>query len=101
MRALPAFVGQARNISGRTESRFDDIFVGYLGNISMLEEVRILLRRKYPEAYVLVDPIMADHGVILQELHWKPMENHAEALSAVTLLRRTIRKAVFWAGENV
>ena len=62
MRALPAFVGRSAEHLWENGIRFDDIFVGYLGNISMLEEVRILLRQ-YPEAYVLVDPIMADHGV--------------------------------------
>lgn len=43
MRALPAFVGRSAEHLWENGIRFDDIFVGYLGNISMLEEVRLSL----------------------------------------------------------
>lgn len=40
---------------------FDYIFIGYLGTTGMAESVQSFLKQ-YPEAEVLLDPIMADHG---------------------------------------
>lgn len=86
MRALPAFVGQSAGHLRENGIRFDDIFVGYLGNISMVEEVRTLLRQ-YPEAYVLLDPIMADHGAYYRnydEAYGKAMRKLLEYSDVIT-----------------
>ena len=99
MRALPAFVGRSAEHLWENGIRFDDIFVGYLGNISMLEEVRILLRQ-YPEAYVLVDPIMADHGVYYRnydEAYGKAMRKLLKYSDVIT---PNYTESCFLAGEN-
>ncbi|MEY8426366.1 pyridoxamine kinase [Lachnospiraceae bacterium 46-15] len=99
MRALPAFVGQSAGHLWKNGIRFDDIFVGYLGDISMVEEVRTLLRQ-YPEAYVLLDPIMADHGVYYQnydETYGKAMRKLLEYSDVIT---PNYTESCFLAGES-
>ena len=44
---------------------FDAIFVGYLGDISITSEVKYFLDC-FPDATVIVDPIMGDHGKLYQ-----------------------------------
>ena len=61
MHPLAEFAGQCAGHLKENEIEFAHIFVGYLGNIEMAEQVRYFLNQ-YPDADVFLDPIMADHG---------------------------------------
>ena len=61
MRALPAFPSQCGGHLKENHIEFDHIFIGYLGNPELIRNVEEFLRL-YPDAKVLLDPIMADHG---------------------------------------
>lgn len=58
---LGEFTGQCAVHLKENEIAFEHIFIGYLGNIEMAEHVGEFLKQ-YPNAEVLLDPIMADHG---------------------------------------
>lgn len=61
MHPLAEFTGQcAAHLKGNGVE-FEHIFIGYLGNVEMTEQVGEFLKQ-YPDADVLLDPIMADHG---------------------------------------
>lgn len=61
MYPLAEFMGQCGGHLKENGIIFDHIIVGYLGSIAMAEKVQEFLKL-YPEAEVLLDPIMADHG---------------------------------------
>ena len=61
MHALPAFVEECAQHLKEQEISFEHIFIGYLGNARMVESIRDFLKN-YPDADILLDPIMADHG---------------------------------------
>lgn len=61
MYPLAEFTGRCAGHLWENGIEFTHIFVGYLGNIEMTENVRQFLNQ-YPNADVLLDPIMADHG---------------------------------------
>lgn len=61
MYPLAGFAGQCAGHLKKNGVEFEHIFVGYLGNVEMAENVRGFLKQ-YPDADVLLDPIMADHG---------------------------------------
>lgn len=43
---------------------FDAIYVGYLGSVSQIDNAQELIRRFGKDAVVLVDPVMAENGVL-------------------------------------
>ena len=61
MMPLPTFVAEAAEHFKNNQISFDYIFIGYLGNMHVVREVLQFLKF-FPEANVLFDPIMGDHG---------------------------------------
>lgn len=77
---------------------FDFIFVGYLGSIEMAAEVKEFLRC-FPDAYVITDPIMGDHGSFYS--NFDQTYNHAvwELLPSSDVITPNYTESCFLAEE--
>ena len=62
----------------RENITFDCVFVGYLGNVPMVETVLELLKTG-PAPFVICDPIMGDHGKYYSNFD----DSYREALCAL------------------
>lgn len=61
IRDLSGFSGDCAVHLKSSGFSFDALFLGYLGNQANIEEAKRILGM-FPDAFVLFDPIMADHG---------------------------------------
>lgn len=75
---------------------FDYIFIGYLGSVEAVEQVRNFLGF-YPEAQVLLDPIMADHGKYYSNFDETYMKAMQKVLGCSHLLTPNYTESCFLA----
>lgn len=99
MMPLPSFVTEAAKHFKNNQISFDYIFIGYLGNIQVVREVLQFLKY-FPDADVLFDPIMGDHGSFYMNFDESYNQAMWELLPYSTLVTPNYTESCLLTGES-
>jgi len=88
----PSFIIEAADHYKRNNVHFDMIFVGYLGNTTMVKAILYFLE-KFPDTTVVLDPIMGDCGNLYQNITSDYIDAYKKMLSYATIILPNITEA--------
>lgn len=82
------------------EIRFDAIYTGYIGDARQFEMIKNMCSLLNPGGKLIVDPAMADHGMLYPALNQDIVEGMRGIVSEADLILPNLTEAAFLLGEE-